>query len=96
MCVAEAAAVLRCVKLPSIPPSMFSVSSVVVFDSRAMDELSVRLTDREHPMRVQLIGVAGSGIGLAVVRELVDRQGGSVWVEDAMSGGARLVVELPS
>jgi len=40
-------------------------------------------------------GVAGSGIGLAVVRELVQRQGGSVWVEDAMSGGARLVVELP-
>lgn len=40
-------------------------------------------------------GVAGSGIGLAVVRELVARQGGSVWVEEAMSGGARLVVELP-
>jgi signal transduction histidine kinase len=40
-------------------------------------------------------GVAGSGIGLAVVRELAQRQGGSVWVEEAMSGGARLVVELP-
>ncbi|MGW8268152.1 MAG: sensor histidine kinase [Longimicrobiales bacterium] len=40
-------------------------------------------------------GVAGSGIGLAVVRELVERQGGSVWVEEAMSGGARLTVELP-
>jgi signal transduction histidine kinase len=40
-------------------------------------------------------GVAGSGIGLAVVRELVQRQGGSVWAEEAMSGGARLVVELP-
>lgn len=40
-------------------------------------------------------GVAGSGIGLAVVRELVRRQEGSVWVEDARSGGARLVVELP-
>jgi signal transduction histidine kinase len=41
-------------------------------------------------------GVAGSGIGLAVVRELVRRQGGSVWAENAMSGGARLVVELPT
>jgi signal transduction histidine kinase len=40
-------------------------------------------------------GVAGSGIGLAVVRELVQLQGGSVWVEEAMSGGARFVVELP-
>jgi signal transduction histidine kinase len=40
-------------------------------------------------------GVAGSGIGLAVVRELVQRQGGAVWVEEAMSEGARFVVELP-
>ena len=35
------------------------------------------------------------GIGEERVRELVARQGGSVWVEEAMSGGARLVVELP-
>ena len=40
-------------------------------------------------------GIAGSGIGLAVVKELVQRQGGSVWVEGARSGGARFVVELP-
>jgi signal transduction histidine kinase len=39
--------------------------------------------------------VAGSGIGLAVVRELVGAHGGSCWVEDAPPGGARLVVELP-
>ena len=40
-------------------------------------------------------GIAGSGIGLAVARELAARQGGSVWVEDAPTGGARFVVELP-
>jgi signal transduction histidine kinase len=49
--------------------------------------------------------VAGSGIGLAVVRELVALQGGRVWVEDAPAAperraagaapGARFVVELP-
>ena len=38
---------------------------------------------------------AGSGIGLAVVRELVAGHGGRCWVEDAAAGGARLVVELP-
>ncbi len=38
--------------------------------------------------------VAGSGIGLAIVRELVEAQGGRCWVEDA-DGGARFVVELP-
>jgi signal transduction histidine kinase len=41
-------------------------------------------------------GVAGSGIGLAVVLELATRQEGSAWAESSMSGGARLVVELPA
>ena len=40
--------------------------------------------------------VGGSGIGLAVVRELIAYQGGRAWVEDAPSGGARVVVELPA
>lgn len=40
--------------------------------------------------------VGGSGIGLAVVRELIAFQGGRAWVEDAPSGGARVVVELPA
>ena len=39
--------------------------------------------------------VVGSGIGLSVVREIVDAHGGSVWVEDAPGGGARFVFELP-
>ena len=38
---------------------------------------------------------AGSGIGLSVVRTLVEQHGGSVRVEDAAGGGARFVVELP-
>jgi signal transduction histidine kinase len=39
--------------------------------------------------------VAGSGIGLAVVRDLVERQGGRVSVEMVIPHGARFVVELP-
>lgn len=39
--------------------------------------------------------VAGSGIGLAVVRELATLHGGRAWVEDAASGGSRFVIELP-
>jgi signal transduction histidine kinase len=38
--------------------------------------------------------VAGSGIGLFVVRELARLQGGDAWIEAAASGGARIVVEL--
>jgi signal transduction histidine kinase len=39
--------------------------------------------------------VAGSGIGLSVVRELVERHGGRVRVESAPRQGARFVVILP-
>ena len=44
--------------------------------------------DPKHP-------VTGTGIGLAVARELVGLHGGEAWVENAESGGARFVVELP-
>jgi signal transduction histidine kinase len=40
-------------------------------------------------------GVAGSGIGLAVVRELSAAHGGACWVEEGTAGGARFVIELP-
>jgi signal transduction histidine kinase len=40
--------------------------------------------------------VAGSGIGLAVVRSLATEMGGRAWVEDTDTGGARFVVELAS
>ncbi len=39
--------------------------------------------------------IAGTGIGLAVVRELVARHGGKAWVEEGCDGGARFVVEFP-
>ena len=39
--------------------------------------------------------VGGSGIGLSIVRELVQMHGGRAWVEDASGGGARFVIEFP-
>jgi signal transduction histidine kinase len=39
--------------------------------------------------------IAGTGIGLSVVRELVALHGGRAWAEDASEGGARFVIELP-
>jgi signal transduction histidine kinase len=38
---------------------------------------------------------AGTGVGLYLVRMLVDQYGGDVWVEDADPEGAAFVVELP-
>ncbi|MGH7534622.1 MAG: sensor histidine kinase, partial [Gemmatimonadales bacterium] len=46
-------------------------------------------------VRLPRPGPAGSGIGLAVVRELVQAQEGRCLVEDGAGGGARFVVELP-
>lgn len=40
--------------------------------------------------------VGGSGIGLSIVKDLLDENGGRVWAEDAPGGGARFVVELPA
>jgi signal transduction histidine kinase len=37
----------------------------------------------------------GTGIGLSIVKELVGRHGGRVWVEDGAEGAARFVVEIP-
>jgi signal transduction histidine kinase len=46
--------------------------------------------------REEEAAIAGSGIGLSIVRELVERMDGSVHVEDAENGGARFVISLPS
>jgi signal transduction histidine kinase len=40
--------------------------------------------------------IAGSGIGLAVVRDLMLMHGGRCWVENAPGGGARVVLEVPA
>ena len=39
---------------------------------------------------------AGSGVGLTIAKALVERQGGTIGVDDAPSGGARFWFELPS
>jgi len=40
--------------------------------------------------------VPGTGVGLAIVRDLVRRQGGRAWIEHPPDGGLRVVFELPA
>ena len=37
----------------------------------------------------------GAGLGLAITRELVDKHGGRIWVEETPGGGATFKVSLP-
>jgi signal transduction histidine kinase len=40
-------------------------------------------------------GVGGTGLGLYISRELLERMGGRIWVESSGQGGSAFVAELP-
>jgi signal transduction histidine kinase len=40
-------------------------------------------------------GVGGTGLGLYISRELLERMGGTIWVESSGRGGSTFVAELP-
>jgi signal transduction histidine kinase len=61
----------------------------------APDELP-RLFDRFHRgTAARESGVPGFGLGLAISRAVIERQGGSIAVESAAGGGARFSIRLP-
>jgi two-component system, OmpR family, sensor kinase len=37
----------------------------------------------------------GAGLGLAIVRAIVDAHGGEIWIERSPEGGARFIIDLP-
>jgi signal transduction histidine kinase len=59
------------------------------------DEDRERIFDRFARARAGSRAGGGVGLGLALVADHVQRQGGRVWVSDSPIGGACFVVELP-
>ncbi|MCB1030595.1 MAG: HAMP domain-containing histidine kinase, partial [Acidimicrobiales bacterium] len=63
------------------------------------DGPGIALEDRVHLferfIRGKDVSVAGTGLGLALVKEHVRLHGGSVEVDDAPGGGARFLIHLP-
>jgi signal transduction histidine kinase len=81
---------------PSAGPAARQHAELVVRDTGP----GIPAEEREHVFErgVRLARderVPGSGIGLAVVREIVSMHGGTVRADDAPGGGAALVVRLP-
>ena len=53
-----------------------------------------RVWERFSRLEQRGSAITGPGIGLAVVRDLAERHGGQVRIEEAPSGGARVVASL--
>jgi light-regulated signal transduction histidine kinase (bacteriophytochrome) len=60
------------------------------FDARYAERI-FRVFERLHPRDVY----AGTGIGLALCRRIVERHGGEIFAEAAEGEGARFIVQLP-
>lgn len=77
----------------SVDDAVFSVSDT----GPGIPEAELAHTfERFHLRRAQGMGSAdGSGVGLAIVRELSEAMGGSVSVQNIVGAGARFTVRLP-
>jgi len=75
----------------------------------ALDEIAIRVEDDgpgidpeywdmvfDRGFRVDPASRPGSGIGLAVARQMIRSQDGDLWVEAAPSGGAAFVISIPA
>ena len=53
--------------------------------------LVFQVFERLHP----LAGEDNTGVGLSVIRRIVEHENGKVWIEETPGGGATIVLEFP-
>ncbi len=56
------------------------------------EDMRIKIFDKFF--RIFLEKEEGSGLGLSIVKEIVEAHGGRVWVEEAPGGGSKFVVLL--
>lgn len=66
---------------------------VIDFGEGISDKYKVDIFERFHRRKKE--GVKGSGIGLAIVKRIIDLHNGKTWVEDNPEGGSIFYVSLP-
>jgi len=56
-----------------------------------------RVFEKFHRLDPQMLhGIGGTGLGLYIARRLLERMGGSIWIEPRKSKGTTVVFELPA
>ena len=60
-------------------------------------EEQARIFEKFYRLDPQMTrGVGGTGLGLYICSELVNRMGGHIWVESAQGQGSTFLIELPA
>jgi nitrogen fixation/metabolism regulation signal transduction histidine kinase len=83
---------------------VISISTRVVSEQN-QDVLELRIKDNGPGISEKIMGhffepyvttkPKGSGLGLAVVKKIIEEHGGSIWAENPEQGGAEIIIHLP-
>lgn len=82
--------------VPNSPTTMWAIVQVQDTGIGIPERQQLRIFDRFYQVADSLTRAqGGAGLGLAIVRELVTLQGGTVWVESAEGQGSTFSIALP-